>query len=140
MWKPDSPDSELWKEISTVLSLGGTFSTHEGKRTFWAPYTFSTFPDDLESFDELEGYEYAPIISKNVRVRSRPNTTASIITSLSYDIVKATFPNPDDIKEGEAPGWVKIVVPDGRNGYVAKDTFEAQLTIGSASREFAASG
>lgn len=114
MWKPDSRDSKLWAELSTILSLGGKFSTSEGRRVFWAPYTFSTFPDDLDAF------EYAPIIGANVRVRSQPNANAAIVTNLSYDIVKATFPNAEDIKEGEAPGWVKIVVPDGRNGYVAQ--------------------
>ena len=110
LWKPDSKDSELWNELSTILSLGGTFSTSEGKRTFWAPYTFSTFPDDLDAF------EYAPITAENVRVRSQPKTTARIVTFLSYDIVKATFPNESN---QEDPGWVKVIVPDGRNGYVA---------------------
>ena len=113
MWKPDSPDSELWSELSTVLSLGGTFSKSEGKRVFWAPYTFSAFPDDLD------GYEYASIVGENVRVRSQPSTTASIVTNLSYDIVKATFPVSDDIREGDVPGWVRVVVPDGKSGYVA---------------------
>ena len=113
MWKPDSSDSRLWNELSTVLSLGGTFSKSEGKRVFWAPYTFSAFPDDLD------GYEYASIVGENVRVRSQPNTTASIVTNLSYDIVKATFPVSDNSREGDVPGWVRVVVPDGRNGYVA---------------------
>lgn len=113
MWKPDSPDSALWNELSTILSLGGTFSTSDGKRSFWAPYTFSIFPDDLDAF------EYASIIGENVRVRSQPNTTARIVTNLSYDIVKATFYISDNNREDDIPGWVKVVVPDGRNGYVA---------------------
>jgi hypothetical protein len=113
MWKPDSPDSEVWKELSTILSLGGTFSTSDGKRMFWAPYTFSTFPDDLDAF------EYAPIVGENVRVRLQPNATAGIVTSLSYDIVKATFLISDDNRKDNIPGWVKVVAPNGRNGYVA---------------------
>ncbi|MBA2527814.1 MAG: SH3 domain-containing protein [Pyrinomonadaceae bacterium] len=113
MWKPDSPDSALWKELSTILSLGGTFSTSDGKRNFWAPYTFSTFPNDLDA------YEYAPIVGANVRVRSQPNTTARIVTILSYDIVKATFLFHDNNREDDIPNWVKVIVPDGRNGYVA---------------------
>jgi len=112
MWKPDSPDSALWNELSAILSLGGTFSTSDGKRVFWAPYTFSTFPDDLD------GYEYASIVGENVRVRSQPNTSAGIVTNLSYDIVKATFFSTDNNRDGAA-GWVKVVVPDGRSGYVA---------------------
>lgn len=113
MWKPNSPDSAVWDELSTILALGGTFSTSEGKRVFWAPYTFSAFPDGLD------GYEYASIVGDNVRVRSQPNTTASIVTNLSYDVVKATFLIGDNNREDNFPGWVKVVVPDGRNGYVA---------------------
>ena len=113
MWKPDSNNTELWEKLSTVLSLGGTFSTSEGKKLFWAPYTFSTFPEDLDAF------EYAAIVGENVRVRSKPNATASIVTNLSYDMVKATFPGGDSDREGDIRGWVRVVVPDGRNGYVA---------------------
>ena len=113
MWKPDSPDSTLWNELSVILSLGGTFSTSEGKRVFWSPYTFSTFPDDLDAT------EHAPIVGENVRVRSQPNTTARIVTNLSYDIVKATFLVSGTNRHDDIPGWVKVVVPDGRNGYVA---------------------
>lgn len=114
IWKPDSPDSELWNELSAILSLGGTFSIAEEKRVFWAPYTFSTFPDDFDS------YEYAAIIGENVRVHSQTSTSSSIVTNLSYDIVKATFPASESPQKGVVPGWVKVVVPDGRAGYVAK--------------------
>lgn len=114
LWKPDSPDSALWDELSAILSLGGTFSEAEGKRVFWAPYTFSTFPDDMDA------YEYVSIIGKNVRVRSKPNITAKIVTNLSYDIVKATLLISDNNREDDIPGWVKVVVPDGRNGFVAE--------------------
>jgi hypothetical protein len=114
MWKPDSPDTELWKELATILSLGGTFSTSEGRKTFWAPYTFSTFPDDLDAF------EYAPIIGSNVRVRSGPSENADIISHLSYHIVRATFPAPDSSDSGTSRGWVRVNLLDGRNGYVAE--------------------
>jgi len=113
MWKPYSPDSALWNELSTILSLGGTFRTSGGKRVFWAPYTFSAFPDDVDA------YEHASIVGANVRVRSQPSTTARIVTILSYDIVKATFPSSDNKRKDDTPGWVKVVLPDGTNGYVA---------------------
>ncbi|MCM3871338.1 MAG: SH3 domain-containing protein [Pyrinomonadaceae bacterium] len=113
LWKPDSPKSELWNELSTALLLGGTFGISEGKRVFWAPYTFIAFPDDLDP------YEYAAIIGENVRVRSQPNTSASIVTILSYDIVKATRLITENTREVNPRGWVRVAVPDGRNGYVA---------------------
>ena len=114
LWKPHSPDSALWDELSAILSLGGTFSKAEGKRVFWAPYTFSTFPHDLDAS------EYVSIIGEKVRVRTKPNITAKIVTNLSYDIVKATLLISDNNREDDIPGWIKVVVPDGRNGYVAR--------------------
>src|SRR6187200_2668650 len=35
MWNLNEPDTQLWKELGTVLALGGTFS---GPTEFTAPY------------------------------------------------------------------------------------------------------
>lgn len=109
-WKLDGDDSELWNELTNVLSLGGTFSTNEGRREFWAPYTFSRFPDDLDAF------EYAAITGKDVRVRAEPNRDAPVVANLSYDLVKAQFP-----EEGGPGEWAKVTIPGGKPGYVAKN-------------------
>lgn len=109
-WKLDGDDSELWGELTNVLSLGGTFSTSRGRREFWAPYTFSRFPDDLDAF------EYAAVTGKDVRVRAKPNTDAPVVANLSYDLVKAEFP-----EKGGAGGWAKVTIPGGKQGYVAKN-------------------
>ena len=107
-WKLDGDDSELWNELTNVLSLGGTFSTSGGRREFWAPYTFSRFPDDLDAF------EYAAITGKDVRVRAKPNPDAPVVANLSYDLVKAEFP-----EKGGAGGWAKVMIR-GQSGRVAK--------------------
>jgi len=108
-WKIDGGVSELWSELIEVLSLGGTFSTSEGRKGFWAPYTFSSFPDDLDAF------EYAAITGKDVRVRARPNASAQIVATLSYDLVKADFSG-----KGGAIEWAKVTTPGGKGGYVLK--------------------
>ena len=109
-WKIESANSELWDELSTVLSLGGTFDTSGGQRLFCAPYTYSRFPEDLDAF------EYAPITGKDVRVRARPGASSRVVATLSYSIVRAEFSGTDG---GRSSGWVKIVTPDGKPGYVS---------------------
>lgn len=108
-WKIDGDGSGLWGELINVLSLGGTFSTSGGRKEFCAPYTFTRFPDDLDAF------EYAAIVGKDVRVRAQPNADAPIVAALSYDLVKAEFPENDG-----ATGWAKVTTPNGEQGYVLK--------------------
>ncbi len=108
-WKIDGGDSELWGKLIDVLSLGGTFSTSGGRKEFCAPYTFSKFPDDLDAF------EYAAIVGKDVRVRSQSNADAPVVATLSYDLVKAELPENDG-----ATAWAKVTTPSGKQGYVLK--------------------
>ncbi len=111
-WKLDGGDSKLWGELIDVLSLGGTFSTSGGRKEFWAPYTFSKFPDDLAAF------EYAAIVGKDVRVRARPSGDAPAVAMLSYDLVKAEF--SENSGGAGAPGWAKVTAPSGKQGYVTR--------------------
>ncbi len=114
-WELESANSKFWDELIAVLSLGGTFSSEDGMKTFWAPYTFTRFPNDLDAF------EYAPIIGANVKVRTRPKSTAPVIATLSYDIVQATIGGgTDEQLQNDNLGWVKIITPDGKQGYISK--------------------
>ena len=112
LWKPEDVNSEIWNTVAQLLRLGGTFG--ESKSEFWAPYVFSRFPDDYSGFD------FSAIIAKDVRVRSEPNDKAPMITSLSYDIVLnlsgGDLPEP---KSKTDPAWVRIRLPDGREGFVS---------------------
>jgi hypothetical protein len=87
-WMPQSRRSELWTVLPRLLSLGGTFKNGEagtGKRlsyvrTFQAPYVSSVWPGGY-----VDANEYEAIIGKNVRVRSRPSTSAPVVTTLSIE-------------------------------------------------------
>ncbi len=46
-WKPDTPDSAVWKILDRLLSLGGTFYT---PTLFAIPYVYTKFPFDLDPF------------------------------------------------------------------------------------------
>ena len=91
--------------------MGGTFG--ESKNEFWAPYVFSRFPD-------YDGFDFSAIIAKDVRVRSEPNEKAPMITSLSYDIVlNLSGSDSPEPKNKADPAWVRIRLPDGREGFVS---------------------
>jgi len=115
-WHPEDPKSELWPKLIKILSLGGAFKSGEAPyaglapagREFVAPYVRSQWP--VRQYPDTE--EYAAIVSKNVRVRWRPDAAALVVDVLSYDIVKTGEGNDE---------WVEITTPRGRQGYVAQD-------------------
>jgi hypothetical protein len=103
MWKPHQPDSELWNELGTVLSLGGGFS---GADTFVAPYVFSEWPDDVDAF------EHVAVIGTDVRIRASAGTAGPVLGSVSYAILPVR--RTDDTTEG----WLPVTL-DGRTGHVS---------------------
>ena len=78
MWKIGQPDSEIWEELGTVLSMGGSFFD---EHTFVAPYVFSKWPESLDSF------EHIAVVGANVRVRSEPKSDAPSIDAVSFVIL-----------------------------------------------------
>lgn len=108
MWRLDRPNSEIWKELTAVLSLGGKF---EGKQTFMAPYVYSNFPENFDAFEDWV------IIGENVRVRREPNMRATVIKTLAFDVVKVTDSRPTKAR-GEKSGWIAVQLADGQPGFV----------------------
>lgn len=47
-WELETPNTRVWRELGSVLALGGTF---EEQDTFVAPYVTSRWPDELDPFD-----------------------------------------------------------------------------------------
>jgi len=78
-WRIKEPDSRLWTELAAVLALGGSF---DGTEEFTAPYTFSRWPQGVDSF------EHVAVIGANVRIRSEARADAAVITSVSYSILE----------------------------------------------------
>jgi hypothetical protein len=117
MWRLDRPNSEIWKELLAVLSFGGKF---EGKQTFMAPYVYSNFPENLDAFED------GVIVGENVRVRREPNLRATVIKSLSFDIVKVTEWTPKKA-HGEKSGWIAVQLADGQRGFVSEDFIRSSV-------------
>ncbi len=96
--------TDLWTALHSVLSLGGTFS---GSTHFIAPYVYSMWPNEYDAFN------YLAITEDDVPVYKKPDTTACIVTHLSYTIVEYDYSWYNNV-------WVKIYVPPDKTGYVKR--------------------
>jgi len=114
MWKINSPTSELWDELLTVLTNGGNFLKQEKNDLFCAPYSFNRFPEDLDAF------EYQMIFDNNVNLRARPDLKTKTIAQLSYNVVKVDYENSvaDKNKKGSYT-WLKVETLGGKKGFVS---------------------
>jgi hypothetical protein len=115
-WKINSPQSEFWDEFITALNNGGAFYKENGatkNKTFLAPYTFTQFPDDLDAF------EYHAIFGQKVNLRSKPQTDAPVVASLSYNIIQVDAEN--SVKNKNKPdsySWMSVTTLGGKKGFV----------------------
>ena len=103
IWRIDAADSEIWAELSTVLSLGGSFFDND---TFIAPYVFSRWPGKFEAFDHVA------VIGSHVRVRSAARLDAPPLATLSFAILPLAEPP-------ETADWTAVRIDGGRVGYIA---------------------
>lgn len=109
-WKPDTPDSAVWKILDRLLSLGGTFYT---PTLFAIPYVYTKFPFDLDPF------AYVVVTRDQAALRPEADPEATPIVRLQTGIVA--------IKPGlkapvrELPDWIKVEVPNGPQGFVAAE-------------------
>lgn len=114
-WQLDHPEkaaqSPLWETLGNILANGGTFE--EGGKMFIAPYVYAAWPE------EYDGFEYAAITGSGVRVRSAPSLQSQTLTQISYDIVPVLeYSEKKETIDGQTHPWVKIRLPDDREGYV----------------------
>lgn len=113
-WRMDSQDSELWTELSRILSLGGTFLRSNRGVTFCGPYIFTEFPDNLDIFG------HGVVIEENVLLKSEPDFGSRTLRTLSYHLVQVKDWRSKADSSGGA--WVKVTVLDkGETGYLPKD-------------------
>ena len=119
-WKLSSKNSKFWKEFLLVLKNGGAFEKG-GRPSFIAPYTFSSWPDDVD------GLEYQAIFGNNVNVRSEPRMNAGIVTKLSYNVIKIRYELVPKSGKSEYPGWWLIKTRGGLEGYVKREFIRGHL-------------
>lgn len=126
IWKPDSKQSKFWDEFGKVLRNGGNFDTSNGRRnSFYAPYTFSSWPDDLDSF------EYQVIFGNNVNLRSAASMTANVVGQLSYNVVKVDYDRSVkkrvNGKTTDDYEWLRVTTLGGKTGFVNADYVRSSI-------------
>ncbi|MEK7724080.1 MAG: SH3 domain-containing protein [Acidobacteriota bacterium] len=120
-WKIYNRNSELWKELGIVLNNGGVFDK-ENSNTFYAPYLFSVFPEDIDAF------EYQAIFGNNVNLRAKPDITSPIVATLSYNVVKTDWEKSIKSKTNQNEAlWLKIETLGGKKGYVKPEFVRSSI-------------
>lgn len=105
-WKLDQPGSKLWEELGEVLRLGGSWTPGPPK-VFWAPYTFSNFPQDgPDAFSTLI------VLDRDVPLKEAPSASSKTLGTLSHDIVTIAR---GDRHDGD---WRKVTTSGGTTGYL----------------------
>ena len=117
IWRINHKTSSFWKEFLPVIKNGGSFFRENGKRTstFYAPYTFQGFPEDLDA------YTYFTIFGSDVNLRKAPATNSEIIARLSYNIVKVEEQPGEFDEERKRPEWRKVRTLGGMTGFVKSE-------------------
>jgi hypothetical protein len=108
-----------WGELEHALALGGAFTMTrgavDGRREFCAPYVYAAFPNVAPRPIESTFGPYA-IIGDQVPARAKPRPDAPVVTSLSWELVKA-FGWLDADPQSRLQ-WAEVDLLDGRRGYV----------------------
>lgn len=122
-WKITSKNSKFWAEFLTVMKNGGGFD--KGGKLFTAPYTFSSWPDDIDSF------EYMAIFGNNVNLRETPSMDGRVVASLSYNLVSVDSEKSimtDAAKEEDREyTWYKVKTLGGKEGFVKSEFVRSSI-------------
>jgi hypothetical protein len=107
-WKTSSPDSPLWAELGAILEHGGSFIGEGTSRSFWAPYVYSKWPDDVDAFEHLA------VMRAGAPLRNAANDAAAVVQALDWAIVKVLEPASDS-----DAAWRHVRAPDGTEGWIS---------------------
>lgn len=114
-WKLSSQKSPLWDELEFILTHGGAFQREGKSNTFWVPYIYSNFPQDLDAF------EYSAISDEGVKLHATPFVASPTVAALSYNIVKVDYQNSVKSKlNAEEYAWLKVETLGGKKGFVVE--------------------
>jgi hypothetical protein len=116
-WRLESPESQLWSTLGTVLALGGGFLS---ENSFIAPYVFSEFPSSLD------GFEYLAVVGRGVRAREEPDLGSPVVTTLTFDVVARDRSRPE-AKDASGRMWAPVRLRGAGRGYVAAEYLRSPI-------------
>lgn len=111
--------SPLWKELGAVLDLGGAFLPSSEGRMFFAPYTFSSWPDGID------GFQHLAIICEAATVRESPEAGSLPIVRLRHHVLRIGPADPS--RQGKSSAWREVVLPGGRRGWVRAECARSHI-------------
>jgi hypothetical protein len=110
-WKINNSNSKFWDEFLSVITNGGKFIKEGNSKLFFAPYTFTSFPGDLDAFS------HNVITGDKVKLRLKADVNSPVVANLSYNIVEIL--ESVKAKENiEKVSWYEIKTLGGKRGYV----------------------
>lgn len=123
IWRINAKNSKFWDEFLPVIRNGGTWRKDGGPgKTFYAPYTFDSFPEDIDTFT------HDAIFGSNVNLREAPSADARVVTQLSYNVVTVeTDPATEAGKIRETRGWTAVKTLGGQKGWVKNELVRSPI-------------
>lgn len=118
MYAPQYPSSQVWKNLHTVISMGGVFGGN--KNGFVFPYASQM---EIKGSNHCNGCgECLTIIAPDVNVRKSPDRSSAALGRLNYDVVKIVEEPASKQPGGTSDNWVYIQTFDGKlTGWVRND-------------------
>jgi hypothetical protein len=103
-------------DLEQLLTLGGSFRGEGARQSFWAPYVYSSWPD------EHDPYESLAVIGESVPLLPGPDASAKPLATLSYDIVTRA-------KTPDAPSkdFIEVQTADGKRGWVPSRSLRSHI-------------
>lgn len=122
-WKLENKNSKFWKTFAAVINNGGSFWGEGSNKMnmFAAPYTYSAWPEDLDSF------EYVAVFGSDVNLRKDPSPSGEILAKLSYNIVMVEEETLPKSGKSEYPGWKKVKTLGGLEGFVKEELVRSSV-------------
>lgn len=118
MYAPVYPSSSVWKNLQTVITLGGVWGDKK-KGLFIFPYASQM---DIKE-DYCDGCASClTIIAPDVNVRAKPDRLSASVGQLNYDVVKVIEEPVSKNRGGTSDNWVYIQTFDSKiTGWVRND-------------------
>lgn len=110
-WKINDSTSKFWVEFLSVITNGGKFIKEGKSKLFFAPYTFTSFPGDLDAFS------HNIITGDKVKLRLKADANSPVVASLSYNVVEI-LESVKAKENTEKVCWYEIKTLGGKRGYV----------------------
>lgn len=88
--------------LAKLLRLGGTFRGRGDEASFWAPYVYSAWPEDIDAF------QHVAAIRAGVPIRRNPAADAEVVTTVDWAIL--------ELQPSESRDWVRV-----KEGWVHAD-------------------